>query len=91
LGQHLDQLTDDTSEASQRWDREHDELVIARLLEQVRGRFEEKTWRAFELSFVEGLAASHVANELDIKVDKVYVAKSRVLRAIRTLSSGLTA
>jgi RNA polymerase sigma factor (sigma-70 family) len=40
----LDQLEDERSSLAQAWDREHDQYVLARLLDVVRPDFEETTW-----------------------------------------------
>ena len=85
----LSALAADQSEASRLWDVEHDQMVVAQILQQIRSRFQSDTWEAFRLVVVEGKSASHVAAELGIPVDKVYVAKSRVLNAARTLGEGL--
>ncbi len=40
------------------------------------------TWRAFELAWLEDRPALDVANQLDIPIESVYVAKSRVLKRL---------
>ena len=51
--------------------------------EQVRGHFQETTWRAFWMTAVEGRPAPEVAAELGLSVGAVYIAKSRVLARLR--------
>ena len=82
---------DDASEASQMWNREHDEYVMKRLMDTVRGQFEPKTWLAFRRQVVDGLRADVVAAELGVSLGSVYMAKSRVLNALRRESEGLVA
>ena len=89
LDERLNQLQDDGSELSQIWNREHDEHVVKRLMEQVRPRFESKTWQAFYLQVVDGRRADAVAQQLDASLASVYMAKSRVLSALRRESEGL--
>ena len=40
----LDRLQDPASELSRQWDREHDQRLLRRLLEQVEPEFQAKTW-----------------------------------------------
>ena len=87
--QILDQLTDESSEVSREWNREHDRLVMSRLLEQVRPRFEAKTWEAFRLQMFDGQRADAVAAELGMPLNSVYVARSRVLSLLRQEAAGL--
>jgi RNA polymerase sigma-70 factor (ECF subfamily) len=85
----FEDLADDTSEASREWNLEHDRSVMARLLELVRPSFEPKTWQAFQLQVFDGLRADEVAKRLGISVNNAYVARSRVLAALRKEAAGL--
>lgn len=85
----LDELAADTSGVSQVWNREHDEYVMKRLMDTVQGQFEPKTWQAFRRQVVDGLRADAVAAELGVSLGSAYVAKSRVLNALRRESEGL--
>ncbi len=58
-------------------------LVFNRILELLRTRFEEPTWRAFLRVVMDGASPGCVAEELDLSVESVYQAKSRILRRIR--------
>lgn len=89
LDEQLNQLQDDTSELSQIWNREHDEYLIKRLMQDVQGKFESKTWKAFHRQVVDGQKADVVAQELGDSLASVYMAKSRVLSALRRESKGL--
>jgi RNA polymerase sigma-70 factor (ECF subfamily) len=57
--------------------------LVHRALEQIRSRFEEKTWRAFWRTAVDGQSAIDVADELSMSPGAVRVAKSRVLQRLR--------
>jgi RNA polymerase sigma-70 factor (ECF subfamily) len=57
--------------------------LLRRVLELVRGEFEERTWRAFWLTTVEERSPADVAAELGMSPGAVRVAKSRVLRRLR--------
>lgn len=85
----LAELADDASRMSQIWNREHDELVMQRLLDAVQGRFAAQTWLAFRRHVIDGQPADAVAAELEISPGSVYVAKSRVLNALRREAAGL--
>lgn len=64
------------------WAAEFSAHVLALALERVRPDFADATWRAFEGVWVARRPAPDVANELGVTVDKVYVAKSRVLKRL---------
>lgn len=87
--QRLNDLEDDRSEASRVWNAEHDQHVMSQLIETVRPRLLEKTWEAFRLQVLEGKRADVVAMELDIPLNSVYVARSRVLNLLRREALGL--
>jgi RNA polymerase sigma-70 factor (ECF subfamily) len=57
--------------------------LLRAALARARARFEPATWNAFERVWLADVPASQVALELDIPVDAVYVAKSRVLKQLR--------
>jgi len=52
-------------------------------LDLIRSEFETRTWQAFWLTTVEGLAARDAGAELEMSPGAVRVAKSRVLRRLR--------
>jgi RNA polymerase sigma-70 factor (ECF subfamily) len=62
-----------------------DRLVLLRqALELVRGDFEEKTWRAFELTVLDGRLPDEVAPVLGVSAAAVRKYKSRVLHRLKT-------
>jgi RNA polymerase sigma-70 factor (ECF subfamily) len=85
----LDQLADESSAASREWNIEHDRHVMGRLLEHIRPQFEPKTWEAFRRQMFDGQRADIVAAELEMPLNSVYVARSRVLSALRREAAGL--
>ena len=87
--EQLEQLADESSNASREWNLEHDRHVMARLLESVRPRFEAKTWEAFHRQMFDGQRADAVAAELGMPLNSVYVARSRVLSTLRREATGL--
>jgi RNA polymerase sigma-70 factor, ECF subfamily len=85
----LDGLEDPSSDLSRRWDREHDEFVLHRLLDLIRPDFRPATWLAFRRQVLDGESAESVAAELGLSVNAVLIAKSRVLRHLRRNAEGL--
>jgi RNA polymerase sigma-70 factor (ECF subfamily) len=57
--------------------------VVRRALALLRGEFEERTWKAFWHTTVEGRATSDVAADMDMTSGAVRVAKCRVLHRLR--------
>jgi RNA polymerase sigma-70 factor (ECF subfamily) len=82
------QLEDSDSLLSQRWDREHDEFILRRVLELVEPEFSPTTWTAFRRVALEHVESNIVAVELGLTVNAVCIAKSRVLRRLREESEG---
>ena len=89
FGKILDQLEDPESALSKLWDHEHDLHVTRCLLEKIRPRFEDKTWQAFQRVAVEGASVDQTAQELGVTVNAVFIAKSRVIHALRQEGQGL--
>jgi RNA polymerase sigma-70 factor (ECF subfamily) len=65
------------------WEQDYRRGRFRWAAEQVRGGFEESSWRAFWHTAVDGRPAPDVASELGLSVGAVYTAKSRVLERIR--------
>jgi RNA polymerase sigma-70 factor (ECF subfamily) len=66
-------------------DEHADEMsgLYRRALDLIRGEFEERTWKAFWLTAVEGQEAPAAAAELGMSPVAVRIAKSRVLARLR--------
>jgi len=72
-----------TTEDVSQW-TEHFQAELLRLsLERIRSEFTDQTWGAFQLAWFENLSPADVASKLGIGIEKVYVAKSRVLKRLR--------
>lgn len=89
LVKECSQLAVDSSEVSRIFDSEHDRHVLTKLMEQIRPRFLDKTWLAFRRQMIDGQRADAVAADLGMPIQAVYVAKSRVLNALRREAAGL--
>jgi RNA polymerase sigma-70 factor (ECF subfamily) len=85
----LERWQDPDGRLRQEWDREHDRHLLQYLLQQVASEFEPKTMQAFRRLALEQLPPAEVASELGLTVGAVYIAKSRVLRRLRTLAEGM--
>ncbi len=72
-----------TSEDASQW-TEHFQAELLRLsLEHIRSEFTDQTWNAFQLAWFEDVSPVDAASKLGIGIEKVYVAKSRVLKRLR--------
>jgi RNA polymerase sigma-70 factor (ECF subfamily) len=82
-------LDDPASEMSRIWNQQHDQFVLRQLLALVEPQFSANTWQAFQLVALKGKPADVVAKELEISVNAVFIAKSRVLSRLRKEADGL--
>jgi RNA polymerase sigma factor (sigma-70 family) len=87
--ERIGELEDATSQLSRIWEREHDQAVLTRLMELIRPDFLPKTWEAFHRQMFGGQRADQVAEELGMTLSSVYVARSRVLAALRREAAGI--
>ncbi len=69
--------------AADEWDREYEQRTFAWAVEQVKGEFQDSTWRAFWMTAVDGVGAKEAGQRLGMSPGAVYVAKSRVLARLR--------
>jgi RNA polymerase sigma-70 factor (ECF subfamily) len=89
MERRLEQLDDPASELSQIWNRQHDQHVLRQLLALAEPHFAPNTWKAFCRVALDGAQADVVAKELDISLNAVFIAKSRVLNRLRQEAEGL--
>ena len=85
----LAQLDDPATEMSQIWNRQHDQYVLRQLLALAEPHFAPNTWKAFCRVVLDGARPDMVAKELELSLNAVCLAKSRVLRRLRQESEGL--
>jgi RNA polymerase sigma-70 factor (ECF subfamily) len=85
----LDELESPDSALSHLWDREHDEHVAAALIKRVQDNFTPVTWEVFRRHVTKGEPAVEVAKALDLSLNSVLLAKSRVLKRLRQELAGL--
>jgi len=83
------ELIPDTDPAMFVDEAEHRDFLVHRALTIAQTDFEPATWKACWELVVHDRPASEVAAELGLSVNAVYLAKSRVLRHLRTELAGL--
>ncbi len=74
-----DQIPDEVDDSEQAY---QNGCLLHRALAQVQAEFEQKTWNAFWNVVVEGKATDTVAQELNLSLNSVRQAKSRVFKAV---------
>lgn len=70
-------------------DQEYNQHLTARIAEFMKAEFEERTWQACWRTYVEGESIAKVAESLAMTPNAVYVARSKVLRRLRSELEGL--
>ena len=68
---------------------EYSQHLVARAIELMQAEFEPKTWQACWQLTVLGRSGAEIARELDLSINAVYLAKSRVLARLRRELDGL--
>lgn len=78
---------DDEMGLTQVWEEERRKTILRQAMDQLRssGRSDEKTIRAFEMLFIHSMTPQAVAEELEMTVQGVYVAKSRVAERLQVI------
>jgi len=67
----------------QRLEGEFDRELLEEAISRVRTRVTPRTWKAYELTAVEGKSGAETAEMLGMKVATVFVAKSKVLKMLQ--------
>jgi RNA polymerase sigma-70 factor (ECF subfamily) len=80
-----DEWLADQEASAEAWDSRWSEQVVARALAEARCRFDDRTVEAFELYGQRGMPAEAVATRLQMNVNSVHQAKSRVLSVVRAV------
>ena len=73
----------EASDGSEAWELEYQRRLAALAMDRIKGEFQDKTWRAFWRTAVEGLSAAEVSQEVGLSPGAIYVAKSRVLARLK--------
>jgi RNA polymerase sigma factor (sigma-70 family) len=77
----IEDVAEGTADAQ--WTDDFHAHILKVALEQIRPRFEDATWQAFEQTWISGAEARTVAADVGLAIDQVYAAKSRVLKSLR--------
>jgi RNA polymerase sigma factor (sigma-70 family) len=64
------------------WNDEFNARILVAAMEKARPHFEPRTWQAFEGVWVENRRAVDVAADLNLPIEMIYTAKSRVLKRL---------
>lgn len=78
---------DDEKGLTEVWEDERRKAVLRQAMDRLRSgsKTDEKTIRAFEMLFVHGMNPQAVADELEMSVQGVYVAKGRIAERLQKL------
>lgn len=82
-------LNVDTSEVAQTFNREHDRMIVERLLEELESDVSPQVMTAFRRYCLAEESAESVASDLGMSVNMVYVARFRVIQRLRARSDFL--
>ncbi len=85
----LDQLLDPASEASRRWDEEHDQEVLRRVLDIVQRETNPVHWQVFQLHVLDNQPAETVATTMGVSLNFIHLAKSRIKQRLQCEVRGL--
>lgn len=83
------QLDDATSDLSRIWNHEHDRKMLECLMLRVSKQFAPKSMQAFRQVVIEQRPIDDVSDELELTINAIRVAQSRILRALRKEGAGL--
>ncbi len=65
------------------WNEHFQQAIFAKALERSQPHFSDETWIMFAKSWIEKVDVEQVATDLGTSVDRIYVARSRVLKRLR--------
>jgi RNA polymerase sigma-70 factor (ECF subfamily) len=78
----LEQIEDGDDRPDADWNDAFNAQVLRTALQRIQSCFEPMTWRVFERVWLENRSAAETAGELSMRIDLVYLAKSRVLKRL---------
>ncbi|MHC4909588.1 MAG: RNA polymerase sigma factor [Planctomycetota bacterium] len=89
---HVREMPDEAT-MTQLWEQERRTVLLRSALEELRSstKTDERTIEAFELLVAQRMPALAVAERLEMKIEDVYLAKSRVAARLRTIVHRLEA
>ena len=72
------------NELDEQWELEHQRQLASEAIEHLRPGIESNTWKAFELTAINGLSAEQAGEQIGMSKGAVYVARSRVTAKLRS-------
>ena len=84
IQQMLEAAPDRSGSLEEEWEREFQRQLTSKAMQAIESEFEDRTWKAFWLTAVDGVSAADVSKNLGMSTGAIYVAKSRVLARLKT-------
>jgi len=81
--QNGERTNEEAIDESPIWIEHFQSEILRKSLANIQCEFPQETWNAFTFSWLENLPVGDVATRLQIPIENVYVAKSRVLKRLR--------
>lgn len=78
-----ERLDDDSGTLASSWNEQFQQYIFSKALERSKSHFNEETWTMFELSWLDKMPVEQVAQKTGVGVERIYVARSRVLQRLR--------
>ena len=85
----VEQVSDPQSDHWKRWDREHDQFVLEKIIQFIGLEFDKTTMVAFRRAAINEEPAKTIAKDLNVSVGQVYKFKYRVMKRLFEESKGL--
>lgn len=82
-------LDDATSEISRIWNNDHDRQMLEHLLLRITKQFKPESVNAFRRVAIQQQPIEEVSSELNLTINAIRIAQSRILRALRKAGEGL--
>ena len=89
IEQLAQKLGDATSDVSRIWNKQHDQHMLEHLLLRISKQFKPESVSAFRLVAIEQQPIEQVSEELNLTINAIRIAQSRILRALRKAGEGL--
>ncbi len=65
------------------WNEHYHRTILSQALERCRLHFNDETWTMFERSWIQKIPVEVLVDQLGIAAERIYVARSRVLKRLR--------
>ena len=79
----IHQLPDSNESHEELWNQQYRRQLLQWAADKIQHDFKKTTWQAFWLTAVDGIGAAQVAEQLQLSVGSVYVAKNRVMKKLK--------